>query len=59
MRLKYLIFLLTFNFVFAKQQILNLCCLRLGILYSCCKLKLVLIRPARIYKKRMAQAIRF
>lgn len=59
MRLKYLKFLFELEICFCRAANFKPCCLRLGILYSCCKLKLVLIRPARIYKKRMAEAIRF
>lgn len=51
MRLKYLRFLLTFKFVFAAQQILNLAAY--GITFYAAAVS------SFLYKKRMAQAIRF
>lgn len=51
MRLKYLNFLLTFNFVFAKQQILNPAAYGSAFYTAAAS--------SFLYKKRMAQAIRF
>ena len=59
MRLKYLNFLLELEICFCRAVNFKSYCLRHNILCSCCKLKIVLITLTRIYKKRMAQAIRF
>ena len=59
MRLKYLNFLLELEICFCRAVNFKSYCLRHNILCSCRKLKIVLITPARRYKKRMAQAIRF
>lgn len=59
MRLKYLNFLFELEIWFWRAVNFKPCCLQHNILCCCRKLKIVLITPARIYKKRMAQAIRF
>ena len=59
MRLKYLNFLFELEICFCRAANFKPYCLRLGILYSYRKLKIVLITPARRCKKRMACAIRF
>lgn len=59
MRLKYLNFLFELEIYFCRAAIFKPCCLRHNILCSYRKLKIVLITPARRYKKRTAYAIRF
>ena len=54
MRLKYLKFLFELEICFCRAVNFKSYCLRHNILCSCRKLKIVLITPARRYKKRMA-----